>query len=62
MLRFFLWDWIMTYIEKPKIDQTPADEILFYTALAIIFGIAFGIAFGIYCLIMILKPEKKNKR
>lgn len=58
MLRFFLWDWIITYIEKPKIEQTPADEILFYAALAIILGAAFGIC----CLILILKPEKKNKR
>ena len=43
--RFFLIDWIVTYIEKPKIEQTPADEMLFYTALLIICGAMFGIVF-----------------
>lgn len=43
--RFFLIDWIVTYIEKPKIEQTPADELLFYTALLIICGGVFGIVF-----------------
>lgn len=43
--RFFLIDWIVTYIEKPKIEQTPADELLFYTALLIICGGVFGLVF-----------------
>lgn len=43
--RFFLIDWIVTYIEKPKIEQTPADEMLFYTALLIICGVLFGVVF-----------------
>lgn len=58
MLRFFLWDWIITYIEKPQIEQTPADEILFYTALAIILCAVFGMV----CLIMLIIPKNKNKR
>lgn len=43
--RFFLVDWIVTYIEKPKIEQTPADEMLFYTAMLIICGAMFGVVF-----------------
>ena len=39
-------DWIVTYIEKPKIEQTPADELLFYTALLIICG-------GVFCIVFI---------
>mgnify|MGYP006864370038 CR=1 FL=1 len=45
LTRFFLIDWIVTYIEKPQIEQTPADEMLFYTALLIICGTVFGVVF-----------------
>lgn len=55
--RFFLIDWIVTYIEKPKIEQTPADEMLFYTALLLICGGLFGIVF----LAIVIK-EWLNKR
>ena len=34
-LNFFLIDWITDYINTPNIEQTPQQEILFYTALAI---------------------------
>lgn len=43
--RFFIIDWIMDYIETPQIQQTPEQEILFYAALAIIFGIVLGVIF-----------------
>lgn len=32
---FFLIEWITDYINTPKIEQTPQQEILFYAALAI---------------------------
>ena len=32
MLRFFLFDWILTYLETPEIYRTAGDEVLFYTA------------------------------
>ena len=37
MIRFFLNDWIINYLEKAKIEQSPEDEILFYAALCIYF-------------------------
>lgn len=44
-MRLFLLDWIIDYIETPKIQQTPGQEVLFYAALAIIFGIVLGVIF-----------------
>ena len=43
--RFFIIDWIIDYIETPQIQQTPGQEVLFYAALAIIFGIVLGAIF-----------------
>lgn len=34
-ITFFLIEWITDYINTPNIQQTPQQEILFYTALAI---------------------------
>ncbi|MEE3499530.1 MAG: hypothetical protein VZS12_10515 [Ruminococcus bromii] len=34
-LAFFLIEWITDYINTPKIEQTPQQEILYYTAIAI---------------------------
>lgn len=34
-LAFFLIEWITDYINTPKIEQTPKQGILFYTAIAI---------------------------
>lgn len=58
LIRFFLLDWIMTYIEKPKIEQTPADEMLFYTALLIICGIIFISVVGVWYIIYKLRGDK----
>ena len=44
-MKLFLIDWIMDYIETPQIQQTPGQEVLFYAALAIIFGVVLGIIF-----------------
>ena len=44
-MRLFLLDWIIDYIETPEIQQTPGQEVLFYAALAIIFGIVLGVIF-----------------
>lgn len=45
LMRFIVIDWIVDYIETPQIQQTPAQETLFYAALAIIFGVVLGIIF-----------------
>ena len=44
-MKFFVIDWIVDYIETPKIQQTPGQEVLFYAALAIIFGAVLGVIF-----------------
>lgn len=43
MLRFFIVDWILTYLNTPELQRTPADEVLFYTALAIITIVLLGL-------------------
>lgn len=58
LIRFFLLDWILTYIEKPKIEQTPADEMLFYTALLIICGIMFIAVVGVWYIIYKIRGDK----
>ena len=58
LIRFFLLDWILTYIEKPKIEQTPADEVLFYTALLIVCGILFTAIFGVWFIIDKIRGDK----
>lgn len=43
MLRFFIIDWILTYLNTPELQRTPADEVLFYTALCIITIVLLGL-------------------
>ena len=45
LLRFFIIDWIVDYINTPKYEMTIGCEILFYAALAIIFGVILGVIF-----------------
>lgn len=45
LMRFFIIDWIVDYINTPKYEMTIGCEILFYAALAIIFGVVLGIIF-----------------
>lgn len=43
MLRFFIVDWILTYLNTPELQRTPADEVLFYAALGIITIVLLGL-------------------
>lgn len=43
MLRFFIVDWILTYLNTPELQRTPADEVLFYAALCIITIVLLGL-------------------
>ena len=45
LMRFFIIDWIVDYINTPKYEMTIGCEILFYAALAIIFGVVLGVIF-----------------
>ena len=45
LMRFFIIDWIVDYINTPKYEMTIGCEILFYAALAIIFGSVLGVIF-----------------
>lgn len=44
-MRFFVIDWIVDYINTPKYEMTISCELLFYAALAIIFGAVLGVIF-----------------
>lgn len=44
-MKFFVIDWILDYINTPKYEMTIGCELLFYAALAIIFGAVLGIIF-----------------
>ena len=57
MLRLFIIDWITGYINTPELSRTPADEILFYTALAIIAGVLIGL----YVLIALIVDKIKKR-
>lgn len=56
LMRFFIIDWIVDYINTPKYEMTNGCEILFYAALAIIFGSVLGV---IFIGAMIKKKMKK---
>lgn len=56
MLRFFLIDWIMNYLNTPELQRTPADEILFYAALGIIIGVAWSLWF------VYIEIKERNKK
>lgn len=43
--RFFIIDWIVDYINTPQYEMTIGCEVLFYAALAIIFGSVLGVIF-----------------
>ena len=45
MIRFFIIDWILDYINTPKYEMTVGTEVLFYAALLIIFAVIIGIIF-----------------
>lgn len=60
MLRFFLIDWIMNYLNTPELQRTPADVLLFYAALGIILCIIWALWFA-YLEIKEIK-ERKNKK
>lgn len=45
LLRFFIIDWIVDYVNTPKYEMTIGREILFYAALAIIFEAVLGVIF-----------------
>lgn len=38
MIRFFIIDWILDYVNTPKYEMTAGTEALFYAALLIIFA------------------------
>lgn len=57
MLRFFIVDWILTYLNTPELQRTPADEVLFYAAL----GIITIVLLGLYVAIA-LTVDKFKKR
>lgn len=44
-MKFFVIDWIVDYFNTPKYEMTLRCEVLFYAALAIIFGAVLGIIF-----------------
>lgn len=45
MIKFFIIDWILDYINTPKYEMTVGTEVLFYAALIIIFAVIMGIKF-----------------
>lgn len=45
LMRFFIIVWIVDYINTPKYEMTMGCEVLFYAALAIIFGSVLGVIF-----------------
>ena len=45
MIRFFIIDWILDYVNTPKYEMTVGTESLFYAALLIIFALIMGIIF-----------------
>ena len=62
MLRFFLFDWILTYLETPEIYRTAGDEVLFYTALAIVGFTLIGVYLGIATAVGKYLKHRNNKR
>ena len=62
MIRFFLNDWILNYLEKSHMEVTPQDEILFYAAL-IIYGLFLSCMSCLmyWCGIQIKEYNKKHR-
>lgn len=62
MIRFFLNDWIINYLEKAKFECSPEDEILFYAAL-IIYALFLSCMTGLmYWCGQQIKEYRKNER
>ena len=45
LMRFFIIDWIVDYINTPKYEMTVGCELLFYAALMIIFAAIMALVF-----------------
>lgn len=51
MLRFFIVDWILTYLNTPELQRTPADEVHFML-----------LWLGLYVVIAMIVHHFKKKR
>ena len=62
IMRFFLNDWILNYLEKSHMEVTAEDEILFYAAL-IIYALFLSCMSGLmyWCGIQIKEYNKKHR-
>ena len=62
MIRFFLNDWIINYLEKAKFECSPEDEILFYAALCIYFVFLYTMSMLMIWCGKEIKKHYKNER
>ncbi len=61
LMRFFLIDWLLDYINTPKIEMSLGTELLGILAIGIIAFLILGVVTGIALIIQYFKNRRNEK-